>query len=191
MNPIKLMVGLGNPGSEYAATRHNAGFWLLDELAWRNKATFAAEKKFFGETARIMVGGNEVRLLKPQTFMNRSGQAVLALAHFYRIAPSEILVVHDELDLPCGRLKLKQGGGNGGHNGLKDIQARLGSADFWRLRIGIDHPGDKNQVVSYVLKKAPAAEQQLIDEAILSALDEIDTVIAGDFEAAMRRLHGK
>lgn len=191
MTPIKLLVGLGNPGAEYAHTRHNAGFWLLDELVWRSKVQFAEEKKFFGETARAVIGGQEVRLLKPNTFMNRSGQAVLAMAHFYRITPPEILVVHDELDIPCGALKLKQGGGNGGHNGLKDIQSRLGSADFWRLRIGIAHPGDKNQVVSYVLKKAPVAEQQLMDAAILDALDEIESMISGDFAAAMRALHGR
>lgn len=185
MSEIKLIVGLGNPGAEYAATRHNAGFWLADAWARQLGAHFAAEKKFFGETARA----GSVRLLKPQTFMNRSGQAVQALADFYRIAPAEILVVHDELDLPCGSVKLKKGGGNGGHNGLKDIQARLGSADFWRLRIGIGHPGDKNQVVGYVLKKPPAGEQVLIDETLARCLKEGDTVLRGDFEAAMRVLH--
>ncbi|MBR6026561.1 MAG: aminoacyl-tRNA hydrolase [Neisseriaceae bacterium] len=191
MTAIKLIVGLGNIGMEYAATRHNAGFWFIDELSSRYPCNLHEEKKFFGDVGRTTIGKQEIRLLKPNTFMNRSGLAVVAVANFYRIAPEEILVIHDELDIPCGTLKLKQGGGNGGHNGLKDIQARLGSANFWRLRIGISHPGDKNQVVSYVLKKPTADEQQLIDNSILRAIDEIETIVQGDFAAAMCELHKK
>ncbi|MBR7059275.1 MAG: aminoacyl-tRNA hydrolase [Neisseriaceae bacterium] len=191
MIPIKLIVGLGNIGLEYAATRHNAGFMFIDELAYRYHANLHEEKKFFCDLARTTIGKQEVRLIKPNTFMNRSGQAVLAVANFYRIVPEEILVIHDELDIPCGTLKLKQGGGNGGHNGLKDIQARLGSANFWRLRIGISHPGDKNKVVSYVLKKPTSDEQTLIDNSILRAIDKIETIVQGDFAAAMCELHQK
>ncbi|MBQ9182988.1 MAG: aminoacyl-tRNA hydrolase [Neisseriaceae bacterium] len=191
MTPLKLIVGLGNIGTEYAATRHNAGFWFVDELAYRHKAQFKAEKKFFCEIAKVVIKHREIRLIKPTTFMNLSGQAVAAVAHFYRVHPDEILVVHDELDLPTGSLKLKQGGGNNGHNGLKDIQAKLGTPNFWRLRLGIEHPGDKNQVVSYVLKKPTLEQQVKIDESILNALDEIETIVAGDFQTAMNRLHSK
>lgn len=191
MTPLKLIVGLGNIGTEYADTRHNAGFWFVDELAYRHKAQFKTEKKFFCEIAKVVIKHREIRLIKPTTFMNLSGQAVAAVAHFYRVHPDEILVVHDELDLPTGSLKLKQGGGNNGHNGLKDIQARLGTPNFWRLRLGIEHPGDKNQVVSYVLKKPTLEQQVKIDESILNALDEIETIVAGDFQTAMNRLHSK
>ena len=191
MTPLKLIVGLGNIGTEYAATRHNAGFWFVDELAYRHKAQFKAEKKFFCEIAKVVIKHREIRLIKPTTFMNLSGQAVAAVAHFYRVHPDEILVVHDELDLPTGSLKLKQGGGNNGHNGLKDIQAKLGTPNFWRLRLGIDRASDKNQVVSYVLKKPTAEQQVKIDESIVRALDEIETIAAGDFQAAMNRLHSK
>ena len=184
MTPLKLIVGLGNIGTEYAATRHNAGFWFVDELAYRHKAQFKAEKKFFCEIAKVVIKHREIRLIKPTTFMNLSGQAVAAVAHFYRVHP-------DELDLPTGSLKLKQGGGNNGHNGLKDIQARLGTPNFWRLRLGIEHPGDKNQVVSYVLKKPTLEQQVKIDASILNALDEIETIVAGDFQTAMNRLHSK
>lgn len=192
MKPIKLIVGLGNPGAEYAQTRHNAGFWLLDELAWRYKIVFAHEKKFFGQVGRGKIDAQDVRLLKPETFMNRSGQSVAALALFYQIKPEEILVVHDELDLPCGSVKLKQGGGNGGHNGLKDIQQRLGSGQFWRLRLGIDHPGDKNAVVAYVLKKPRAEEYTRIDEAIIHALPLMqDIVQAHNIQAVIQTLHSR
>ena len=191
MTPLKLIVGLGNIGVEYADTRHNAGFWFVDELAYRHKAVFKAEKKFFCDIAKVIINRREIRLMKPTTFMNLSGQAVAAVAHFYRVNPDEILVVHDELDLPCGSLKIKQGGGNNGHNGLKDIQAKLGTPNFWRLRLGIDRVADKNQVVSYVLKKPTAEQQVKIDESILNALDEIETIVSGDFQAAMNRLHSK
>lgn len=190
-NKIKIIVGLGNPGSEYEQTRHNAGFWFIDELAWQYKATLKEEKKFFGSVARISISGSDLWLLKPSTFMNRSGQAVAALAQFYKIKPEEILVVHDELDIPCGRIKFKLGGGNGGHNGLKDIQARLGTPDFYRLRLGIDHPGDRNLVVGYVLNKPSPEHRQQIDEAINKSLKAVPMLLAGEWEEAVRFLHSK
>ncbi len=190
-NKIKMMVGLGNPGSEYEQTRHNAGFWFIDELAWQYKATLKEEKKFFGSVARISIFSSDLWLLKPSTFMNRSGQAVAALAQFYKIKPEEILVVHDELDIPCGRIKFKLGGGNGGHNGLKDIQARLGTPDFYRLRLGIDHPGDRNLVVGYVLNKPSPEHRQQIDEAINKSLKAVPILLAGEWEEAVRFLHSK
>ena len=189
MAQIKMIVGLGNPGSEYTATRHNAGFWLLDQLARQWQAVWREDRKFFGEVARANLPSGDVCLLKPTTFMNRSGQSVQALAQFYKIEPEAILVVHDELDLAPGVAKLKQGGGNGGHNGLKDIQARLATPNFWRLRLGIGHPGDKNLVVNFVLKKPLAAEQDLIDTAIDRAVQIFPTILADDFAAAMRTLH--
>ena len=190
-NKIKMIVGLGNPGAEYEQTRHNAGFWFIDELAWQYKATLKEEKKFFGSVARISISGSDLWLLKPATFMNRSGQAVAALAQFYKIKPEEILVVHDELDIPCGRIKFKLGGGNGGHNGLKDIQARLGTPDFYRLRLGIDHPGDRNLVVGYVLNKPSPEHRQQIDEAINKSLKTVPMLLAGEWEEAVRFLHSK
>lgn len=190
-NKIKMIVGLGNPGSEYEQTRHNAGFWFIDELAWQYKATLKEEKKFFGSVARISISGSDLWLLKPSTFMNRSGQAVAALAQFYKIKPEEILVVHDELDIPCGRIKFKLGGGNGGHNGLKDIQARLGTPDFYRLRLGIDHPGKRNLVVGYVLNKPSPEHRQQIDEAINKSLKAVPMLLAGEWEEAVRFLHSK
>lgn len=190
-NKIKMIVGLGNPGSEYEQTRHNAGFWFIDELAWQYKATLKEEKKFFGLVARISISGSDLWLLKPATFMNRSGQAVAALAQFYKIRPEEILVVHDELDIPCGRIKFKLGGGNGGHNGLKDIQARLGTPDFYRLRLGIDHPGDRNLVVGYVLNKPSPEHRQQIDGAINKSLKAVPMLLAGEWEEAVRFLHSK
>ena len=190
-NKIKMIVGLGNPGSEYEQTRHNAGFWFIDELAWQYKATLKEEKKFFGSVARISISGSDLWFLKPSTFMNRSGQAVAALAQFYKIKPEEILVVHDELDIPCGRIKFKLGGGNGGHNGLKDIQARLGTPDFYRLRLGIDHPGERNLVVGYVLNKPSPEHRQQIDEAINKSLKAVPMLLAGEWEEAVRFLHSK
>ena len=190
-NKIKMIVGLGNPGSEYEQTRHNAGFWFIDELAWQYKATLKEEKKFFGSVARISISGSDLWLLKPSTFMNRSGQAVAALAQFYKIKPEEILVVHDELDIPCGRIKFKLGGGNRGHNGLKDIQARLGTPDYYRLRLGIDHPGGCNLVVSYVLNKPSAEHRQQIDEAIAKSLKAMPKIMVGEWEEATRFLHSK
>lgn len=191
MSEIKLIVGLGNPGAEYAHTRHNAGFWLIDELAWAWNARLKEEKKFFGEVARVTRPEGEIWLLKPNTFMNRSGQAVAALASFYKIRPEEILVVHDELDIPCGRIRFKLGGGNGGHNGLKDIQARLGTPGFYRLRLGIDHPGDRNLVVGYVLNKPSAEDRQAIDDAIAKSIRGLPPVLSGQWEEATRFLHSK
>ncbi|WP_024304097.1 aminoacyl-tRNA hydrolase [Pseudogulbenkiania sp. MAI-1] len=190
MSGIRLIVGLGNPGPEYEKTRHNAGFWLVDELAWQHKATLKGEGKFFGEVARApQPGGNDLWLLKPMTFMNLSGQAVAALARFYKIAPEEILVVHDELDLAPGTARFKQGGGHGGHNGLKDIIARLGTPNFWRLRLGIGHPGDRSEVVGFVLKKPRSEEQGAIEDAMAAALRVLPQAIAGDMPAAMKTLH--
>ncbi|MCQ4143586.1 aminoacyl-tRNA hydrolase [Vogesella sp. AC12] len=189
MSAIRLVVGLGNPGPEYERTRHNAGFWLVDELAWQHKTPLRGEGKYFGEVSRATLATGDLWLLKPMTYMNLSGQAVGALARFYKIAPEEILVVHDELDLPPGAARLKQGGGHGGHNGLKDIIAKLGSPNFWRLRLGIGHPGDRNEVANFVLKKARAEEQQAIDDAIAKALQVMPDVLAGNSAAAMKTLH--
>jgi PTH1 family peptidyl-tRNA hydrolase len=187
--PIKLVVGLGNPGREYEATRHNAGFWWVDELARTQGANFRTDSKFHALVTRTTVHGHEVHLLKPQTFMNVSGRAVVALALFYKILPDQILVVHDELDLPPGSAKLKLGGGHGGHNGLKDIIAHLGSKEFWRLRIGIGHPGERDEVVNYVLNAPRKEEQGLIEEAMQHAQEVAPLIIEGKLEAAMLKLH--
>jgi PTH1 family peptidyl-tRNA hydrolase len=189
MSEIRLIVGLGNPGPQYEATRHNAGFWWVDEFARRSGASFRPENKFHGLFARIAAHGREVMLLKPQTFMNVSGRAVGAVAQFYKIEPAAILVVHDELDLPPGSAKLKLGGGHGGHNGLKDIIAQLGTKDFWRLRIGIGHPGERSEVVNYVLHPPRKEEQEMIDEAMQRAQDVAPLVVEGKLEAAMLKLH--
>jgi peptidyl-tRNA hydrolase, PTH1 family len=189
MSEIKLIVGLGNPGKEYAATRHNAGFWWVDELTRSHNVNFKADSKFHGLVARATFHGHEVHLLKPQTFMNISGRAVGAVAQFYKIEPAQILVVHDELDLPPGSAKLKLGGGHGGHNGLKDIIAHLGTKDFWRLRVGIGHPGERNEVSNYVLNAPRKEEQVLIDEAMQRAQEVASLIIEGKLEAAMLKLH--
>ncbi len=188
-NSIKLIVGLGNPGSEYAKTRHNAGFWWVDQLCAKERVALKAEKKFHGAAARINMAGHELWLLEPMTFMNVSGRAVQALSMFYKIMPNEILVVHDELDLPPGTVKMKPGGGPGGHNGLKDIIAQLGTPDFWRLRIGIGHPGDRNAVINYVLRAPRAEERPLIEETITRSLELFPLIARGDLQAAMLRLH--
>jgi len=189
-NEIRLIVGLGNPGPEYAATRHNAGAWYVAELARRYNGQLREEAKYFGLTARISLQGQEVRLLIPTTFMNLSGKSVGALANFFQIPPESILVAHDELDLPPGTARFKQGGGHGGHNGLKDIISKLAnSKDFHRLRIGIGHPGDKNKVAGFVLTKAPQSEQQLIDAALDEALRCTDILFQQDMTRAMNRLH--
>ncbi|CDL83175.1 aminoacyl-tRNA hydrolase [Xenorhabdus cabanillasii] len=190
MSNIKLIVGLANPGAEYAQTRHNAGAWFVDLLAQRHNQPLKEESKFFGYTARIYMNGQDVRLLVPTTFMNLSGKSVLALSGFYRIQPDEILVAHDELDLPPGVAKMKLGGSNGGHNGLKDIQSKFGNnPNFHRLRIGIGHPGDKNKVVGFVLGKPPANEQKLIDDAIAEALNCTDILMKDGMNKAINRLH--
>ena len=188
---IKLTVGLGNPGSQYEHTRHNAGFWFLDELAHAWGVSFQSQKKYHGQAARAERPQGDIWLLKPDTFMNLSGQSVAPLAQFYKIRPDQILVAHDELDIPCGQTRFKIGGGNGGHNGLKDIQARLGSPDFYRLRLGIGHPGDRNEVVNYVLKKPRREEKELIEDAIDKSIATLPDILAGKIEAAQRVLHGK
>jgi PTH1 family peptidyl-tRNA hydrolase len=190
VSSIKLIVGLANPGAEYAQTRHNAGAWYVDLLARQHNQQLKEESKFFGYTARLSLAGQDVRLLVPTTFMNLSGKAVLAMAQFYRIEPDEILVAHDELDIPPGMAKIKLGGGNGGHNGLKDIQSKFGNnPNFYRLRIGIGHPGDKSKVVGFVLGKPPANEQKLIDDAIDESLRCTELLMKEGLEKTMRRLH--
>lgn len=187
--PIRLIVGLGNPGPEYEQTRHNAGFWVVDNLAG---SALSRESRFNALAARVRIAGQEVWLLEPQTYMNRSGQSVGAIARFYKIAPDEILVVHDELDLPPGSAKIKKGGSSGGHNGLKDITAALGTQDYWRLRIGIGHPRSMNlqqQVVDFVLHRPRKEEQELINRVIENSLDVIPMLCEGKFEAAMMKLH--
>ena len=185
----KLVVGLGNPGSEYAETRHNAGFWFCERLARELGTAFSKEARFHGLAANARADG--VWLLMPQTFMNRSGQSVAALARFYRIAPAEILVVHDELDIPPGQLRLKFGGGLGGHNGLKDITAHLGTQDFWRLRVGIGHPGDRNEVVNFVLRPPRREESALIDASLDRALLAWPLLARADWNAATQRLNAR
>ena len=189
MDTIRLIVGLGNPGREYETTRHNVGFRWVGELARLQNLSFKNETKFHGLAARGQLHGREMLLLKPQTFMNASGRAVGALAQFYKIAPAEILVVHDDLDLPPGVARLKLGGGHGGHNGLKDIIAHLGTRDFWRLRLGIGHPGERAEVVNFVLNDPRKEERALIEQAVQRAFEVSDLIIAGKQEAAMLKLH--
>ena len=186
---VRLIVGLGNPGREYADTRHNAGFWFCERLADRLGVSLSSESRFHGLVGHGHPQG--VWLLLPQTFMNRSGQAVGALARFHRIAPVEILVVHDELDIPPGQLRLKLGGGLGGHNGLKDITAHLGTQDYWRLRIGIGHPGDRNEVVNYVLKPPRREEQADVDAALDRALELWPLIEKADWNGAVKRANTK
>ncbi|KDN15127.1 aminoacyl-tRNA hydrolase [Snodgrassella communis] len=191
MSHLRLIVGLGNPGSEYEHTRHNIGFDFIDELAKLWKTSLKEEKKFFGQVARVNLNEGEVWLLKPLTFMNKSGTAVQALAKFYKILPEEILIIHDELDIPCGHVRFKKGGSNGGHNGLKDIQAWLGTAEFYRLRLGIGHPGDRNLVIHYVLHKPQAQEQSLITEAMQKSLAAIPQMLTGEYSSVQQQLHSK
>lgn len=190
MSEIKLIVGLGNPGEKYADTRHNAGEWLIERLARRFNVSLNPESKFFGKTARTLVNGKEVRLLVPTTFMNLSGKAVGALASFYRIKPEEILVIHDELDLPAGIAKLKQGGGHGGHNGLKDIVAQLGNNNnFYRLRIGIGHPGHRDLVAGYVLNKPSPADRNALENVLDEATDCVEMIFKDGMIKATNRLN--
>ena len=188
---IKLVVGLGNPGPKYSETRHNAGFWFVEDLASQYRARFLPEKKFHGEVARINVDGSDIWLLKPETYMNRSGLAVVSMASFYKIMPENILVAHDEIDLKAGIARLKSGGGHGGHNGLRDIISHLGTKDFQRLRIGVDHPGSKDMVVDYVLKRPDAKDRQAIEDSITDALRVIPKIAVGEWEKAMHQLHTK
>jgi len=187
--PIQLIVGLCNPGSKYEQTRHNAGAWFVSQLAEKYQVLLRPELKFKGLAGSFTYEDRTCRLLLPTTFMNLSGQAIVAMANFYKIPAEQILVAHDELDLPAGIAKLKQGGGHGGHNGLRDTIAQLGTRDFFRLRIGINHPGDKRQVIDYVLKKPSNADSIKIQNSISDALQVTDALIEGDIQKAMRELH--
>jgi PTH1 family peptidyl-tRNA hydrolase len=186
---IRLMVGLGNPGPEYEQTRHNAGFWLVDALALQLKAAWAYDKNYQALVARTAVGDQPLWLLKPLAFMNLSGRAVAALARFYKIAPADILVAHDELDVAPGEAKIKFGGSHAGHNGLRDIHAQLGTGDYWRLRLGVGHPGDRAEVVNWVLKKPSLDHRIAIDQAISRALSAWPALCAGDMNRAMLLVH--
>lgn len=190
MDGIRLFVGLGNPGEKYTATRHNAGFWWIDLISQQTNSLLKPDAKMFGESAKVNLQ-SDVWLLKPTTFMNASGKSVAAMANYYKIKPAEILVIHDELDLPAGTSKLKLGGGHGGHNGLRDIHSALGTPDYWRLRVGIGHPGDRNEVVNFVLKPPLKAEQDSIDESIYQSSKLLDLLLKGEFEQAMLKLHTK
>jgi len=187
---IRLIAGLGNPGPEYDQTRHNAGFWFVDELARRHGGQFRREGKFAGEVCRLHLGGQEVWLLKPQTYMNRSGQSLKLMTTFFKIDIGEVLVAHDEIDLPPGTTRLKRGGGHGGHNGLRDIMAQLGK-HFWRLRIGVGHPGSKEQVVNYVLGRPGRDEDTLIRQDIDAAAGLADRIVGGEIQKAMNQLHAR
>lgn len=187
--PIKLIVGLGNPGPDYAGTRHNAGEWFVSAIANDCGTSLRFETKFHGLAARATVAGASVHLLFPSTFMNHSGQAVSALSQFYKITPQEILIAHDELDLPCGEMRLKFDGGHGGHNGLRDIMSHLGSKEFYRLRIGIGHPGHSQQVLNYVLGHPSAAQRQAVDDGFCRVMHLLPDIIKGDMPRAMKQLH--
>ncbi|HLY52409.1 MAG TPA: aminoacyl-tRNA hydrolase [Steroidobacteraceae bacterium] len=188
--PLKLIVGLGNPGTEYARTRHNAGFQFADELAARHGAAFRSEPRHRGELARARIGDAQLWLLKPMNYMNNSGDAVRSVAYFYKVPLETILVAYDELDFPPGVARLRQGGGAAGHNGLRDVIAQMGDG-FWRVRIGIGHPGDRSQVLDYVLGRPPAPEAQLIHAAIQAAADIVPVLLADGAQAAMNLLHSR
>lgn len=188
--PIKVIVGLGNPGPEHVLTRHNAGFWFVDALAAKLGGRFRSHTKFQGEICRVPMSGGEITLLKPMTYMNRSGLAIRALSDYLKVTPAETLVVHDELDLAVGEARFKLGGGHGGHNGLRDTITHIG-ADFWRLRLGVGHPGDKSQVIDYVLHRATKDEEEKILTAIGEALDALQTFLNQGSEIAMNGLHGR
>ena len=192
MTAVQLIVGLGNPGPEYDQTRHNAGALFVERVAESQRVNLSVDRKYFGLVGKFNHQGREVRLLIPTTYMNRSGQSVAVLANFFKIKPEEILVAHDELDMPPGVAKLKQGGGHGGHNGLRDIIAQLGNQNnFHRLRLGIGHPGHASLVSGYVLGRAPRSEQELLDQSIDFALDVLPEILAGDWTVAMRKLHSQ
>lgn len=187
-SPLRAIIGLGNPGPDYARTRHNAGFWFADLLARRHGGTFRVEPKFHGELTRVKIAGQDVLLLKPSTYMNRSGQSAQALAQFYKLQPVDLLAAHDELDLPTGTLRLKAGGGHGGHNGLRDLHKVFGDS-YLRLRVGIGHPGDKSLVHNYVLSRASKADEDLILQNLELAADAVDTWFTKGWEKAMTQLH--
>ena len=187
---IRMIVGLGNPGPEYAQTRHNAGFWFVDLLAERHGGSFRAERKFSGELATVRVEGADILLLKPQTFMNRSGGSVQAAAAYLKIPAEQVLVAHDELDLPPGDVRLKLGGGHGGHNGLRNLIAHLGP-EFWRLRLGIGHPGNRAEVIDYVLQRASREDELLIRTAVTDAADVMPVLLGSGEQQAMHKLHSR
>ena len=186
---IKLFVGLGNPGPEYEATRHNAGFWWLDALARELKSSLVLDKNYHGQVARTSVNGQTVWLLKPLTFMNLSGKSVSALARFFKISPNEIMVVHDELDIAPGQIKLKFGGSHAGHNGLRDLHAQFGTGNYWRLRIGVGHPGDKAEVINWVLKKPSQEHRMAIEDCINRSLAAFPLLLAGEMDKATMLIH--
>ncbi|MEE9446736.1 MAG: aminoacyl-tRNA hydrolase [Arenicellales bacterium] len=191
MSQIKLICALGNPGDQYAQTRHNAGFWFLGKLCSSENVSLSLNSRFKGLVGDYRHSGQVIRLIAPQTYMNKSGEALVPFAKFYQAEPDEILVVHDEIDLPPGSMKLKIGGGHGGHNGLRDIINLLGSKDFHRLRVGVGHPGEKSKVVSFVLNRPSSAEEQLIDAGLDHALAVLPQILAGEFSQAMNTLHSK
>ncbi len=186
---IALIAGLGNPGDQYTATRHNVGFWFIEQLQREFQINFSLEKKFKAEIGHFIHNGNTIRVIAPNTFMNLSGESIAPMASFYRIEPANILVVHDELDLSPGSLRLKVGGGHGGHNGLRDIVSKLGTPDFLRLRIGIGHPGPNRDVSGYVLKRPLVSEQNTIESAIQRAINNLPDILSGDYQKAMNQLH--
>jgi PTH1 family peptidyl-tRNA hydrolase len=186
--PLRLIVGLGNPGPEHALTRHNVGFWFVDALAHATDARFREHRKHQAELARIKIADHEIILVKPQTYVNRSGLAIRSVAEYYRVSPGELLVAYDELDLPVGTVRLKRGGGAGGHNGVKDTIAHIGD-DFWRLRVGIGHPGNKAEVIDYVLKRAPHEEEEAIIDCVAAAVDIMPMLLSAGAEKAMNTLH--
>ena len=187
---LRVVAGLGNPGPDYARTRHNAGFWLVDELARRHGGTFRSEGKHQAELARVRIGPEDIWLVKPMSFMNRSGGPVSSVLGFYKLTPAQMLVAHDEIDLPSGTVRLKEAGGHGGHNGLRDIIAAQGDA-FWRLRIGVGHPGSRNEVVDFVLTRAGSDEQRAIDETITAGADAIEEMLRSGAQIAMNKLHAR
>ncbi|WP_295541717.1 aminoacyl-tRNA hydrolase [uncultured Thiohalocapsa sp.] len=188
---IRLIIGLGNPGPDYAQTRHNAGFWFVDRVVAASQGSFRAEAKFHGVLARVTIGSVDLRLLKPTTYMNHSGRAVAAVAHYFDIPAEQILVCYDELDLPPGRVKLKHGGGHAGHNGVRDSIDALGSRDFWRLRIGIGHPGEKSRVLGYVLGRPSQTDRKLIHDVIDDAVHALPDLVEGRYQLAVNRLHSQ
>jgi len=185
----QLLIGLGNPGARYEATRHNAGVWLLERVALRHASGFKSLARCFGSIADADVEGTRVRLFRPDTFMNHSGRAVAAVAGFYKVPIERILIAHDEIDLPAGTVRLKRGGGHGGHNGLRDVVPQLAGSEFSRIRIGVGHPGSKDRVVGYVLDRPPPEERSRIDDAIATVVDDIPRIAGGDLEGAMNTLH--
>jgi len=188
-SPIRLIVGLGNPGAEYQATRHNVGFWFVDAIAAHQAGQFRVESRFQGLVCRLHLDGADVRLLKPSTFMNRSGHSVAAMLRYFDLPPEQVLVAHDELDLPVGVARIKWGGGHAGHKGLRDIIQVLGCRDFWRLRIGIDHPSDRGRMIDYVLSRASRKEEGRILDALEDAERSLPDLLRGEFQQAMNLLH--